>query len=533
MAGTMASPKSQNISENAFFAGYKLAKAARNPSLPSKHSPTAKSFVAPSRSKLSPTAKPFTSTASNYSIASSLSATAPEFVMPQQLPTPPPQDAVPKSKPAQVQRKIVVAGKTGPWPQFAVPNADDNLITADGLDQVALEFDDCVSETGLEDQPAQIVRRTQGEDATNELIDWDGKHWAPVPADWENDRANFTGAFVPNYIREWVQTTPAGKDVLVDTSKEAFIHGKAPVDNDAMIAPLSHPNLAPHPSPLDGDVPTKPATSDIAVMNAQRQAKSIKAAKKNLEANKKAFYQEIENMPPTSAPFAPKVNTYLRPAEEKDAAGIAAVYNANVATSYHLEDHLPVTVEGVQWLIKDAKDKFPFIVAINGSCPKVHGMHNPERVIGFARVEAFEYGMTGAIGRNRSRGAGSCHLHVAPEFRRKLVGYNLMDRLLHMITRSHAYMEGAVWANPGQNKYDESEGCGLWHQLFFKIAMFKGTDPVGQGVKDFLYQKFFFKETARLPSASRSQADPGPARFMDLVFLQREASSAGEFGPYQ
>lgn len=222
---------------------------------------------------------------------------------------------------------------------------------------------------------------------------------------------------------------------------------------------------------------------------------------------------------------------YLRPVEPKDAAGIAAIYNMEIQNSSIPEDQTPVTVEQVLWLIKDAKNSTPFIVAIRGSCPRVHSMHNDEQVIGYARAEPFDFGLAGTtIG--RSRKTAYLHLYVHPQFRRKHVGYNLMDRLLHMISPAHAYMERAVWANPGQKKYAETGGCGHWHQLFFKIPVFKQDDPTFPWIKDFLYGKFFFKEAARLHSAARSSSARGGARFMDLVFLQREASAAAEFEHY-
>lgn len=222
---------------------------------------------------------------------------------------------------------------------------------------------------------------------------------------------------------------------------------------------------------------------------------------------------------------------YLRPIEPKDAAGIAAIYNMEMQVSSMTEDQTPVTVEQVLWFIKDSMKKTPFIVAIRGSCPKIHSMHNDEQVIGYARAEPFDFGLAGAtVG--RSRGTAIINLYVHPNFRRKHVGYSLMDRLLHMLSPAHAYMERAVWANPGQKRYAETGGCGAFHQLFFKFAVFKQDDPTYPWLKDFLYGKFFFKESARLVSAARSSAVKGGARFMDLVFLQREASASAEFEHY-
>lgn len=261
--------------------------------LASKPSPTTVPFTAPqtpppepkrntghSASKLSPTAPPFVTptslgrepvrVVSSSALHSKLSPTAPAFVAPvsarpEQVRAPSPSgpssklspNAAPFTMPAPVapkvlieedtfkpvRRLILVAGNSGPWPQYGAPCTDDNIVTVTGSHQDDLEFDDCVSEAGLENQPRQVVRATQGEDATNQLVDWDGKHWAPAPASWEHDRAEFTGTFIPNYIREWSESVPSGKSVSVDTSNEAFLLGKATVDNDVIIAPLSQPSV--------------------------------------------------------------------------------------------------------------------------------------------------------------------------------------------------------------------------------------------------------------------------------------------------
>lgn len=152
-----------------------------------------------------------------------------------------------------VPRCVFIPGLTGPWPQYGAPSKVENLVTANGQHQDELDFDDCVSEAGLEGLPRQHVRATEGNDATAQLLDWDGMRWAPVPASWEYDRAGFDGAFVPNYIREWVRTVPSGKRVTVNMNNQLFADGRFPIDNDAIIEqeyqPFTNPSkfiFAPH-----------------------------------------------------------------------------------------------------------------------------------------------------------------------------------------------------------------------------------------------------------------------------------------------
>ncbi|KUJ20888.1 uncharacterized protein LY89DRAFT_770041 [Mollisia scopiformis] len=541
MAATVQPRQAQNISEADFFAAYEARNKAKQPtasaSSASKLSPTsglqqAKSLAQSSTSsnsspsKLNPIAAPFQVTSnpeqakrqakSSPSSTSSLSKLSPT--------------ATPFTMNVTASRNILVTGATGPWPQFGVECIDENWVTVSGLDQPELEFDDRVSEAGLEDLPRQIVRATEGNDMTNQLLDWDGKRWAPPPACWENDRAGFDGAFVPNYVREWVQTTPSGEEVTLSTSTDAFIDGKAPVDNDVLISPVSQPDIVQNPNP-DSDLVTKAPTSEAAVLLALNKQKAANNKNKLNKATIKHQNEQLAAFVPGPSPFQPAMEMYLRPAEPKDAAGIAAIYNMAIQSSNIPEDQAPITAEQVAWFITEFKDKLPFIVAVRGACPKVHSTDSLEQVIGYARCEPFDFGMVGATD-GRSRGTGLLHVYVDPQFRRKRVGYNLMDRLLHILSPGHAYMEGAKWVNPTGSKYAETAGCGRWHQLFFKFAVFKDRDDTYEWMKSFLYGKFYFKETARLPSAARSKLASRDAQFMDLVFLQREAMPAGEFEPY-
>lgn len=178
---------------------------------------------------------------------SKLSATAAPFIMPNASITSAVTNATVQETKAKVNasRSILVAGTTGTWPQYGVEYEDENMATINDEQQVELDFDDRVSEAGLEGLPRQHVRATEGNDVTNELLDWDGKRWAPVPASWEYDRAAFDGGFLPNYIREWVQTVPAGKRVTVNINNPLFANGKAPIDNDVLIFPTYQPITTP------------------------------------------------------------------------------------------------------------------------------------------------------------------------------------------------------------------------------------------------------------------------------------------------
>ena len=111
----------------------------------------------------------------------------------------------------------------------------------------------------------EAIRATQGLDASNQLLDWDKKRWAPPPCDWENDRARFDDSFIPDYIREWRADIPCGPSIQVDITADEFLNGKAPVSNDSLINPIEQPGSIPGTS-----------TAKLRILLKQLQANPLK-----------------------------------------------------------------------------------------------------------------------------------------------------------------------------------------------------------------------------------------------------------------
>jgi hypothetical protein len=125
------------------------------------------------------------------------------------------------------------------------------LVTATGFKprEECDSLDGRVSDAGIDpafvDPPKENVRATQAADPTVQLLDWDGKNWAPAPCDWEYDRGKFDDSFIPDYIKEWSPALPCGPSVEVDMTESGFTFGTHPVDNDTLIDPIPHPECLP------------------------------------------------------------------------------------------------------------------------------------------------------------------------------------------------------------------------------------------------------------------------------------------------
>jgi len=138
-------------------------------------------------------------------------------------------------------------------------------------------------------------------------------------------------------------------------------------------------------------------------------------SKKQVVASNLARQVEIRAKQVEHNPFSPTIPIYIRPAMEKDAAGLAAVYNYYVTNSVVPEDQEAVTEADMVAMIQGARDEqLPFIVAIKGGEPPIadaqgrRGVKNYilpqfETVVGFALTEIFNFGFSGKrTGRSRA-----------------------------------------------------------------------------------------------------------------------------------
>lgn len=239
---------------------------------------------------------------------------------------------------------------------------------------------------------------------------------------------------------------------------------------------------------------------------------------------------------------------YMRPAEDKDAAGIAEIYNYYIKHSILTEDQEPVTAEQIKFILGCAKnEKMPLIVAIKGKEPSMtdaqgrFGTSNQpmlpavETVIGFASAERHNYGWWGKS--YRARATCNLQFYVHPQYTRKRVGRSLVDRLLHCLTLGYAYKNEGAWINPRNDPVYNSEGSGMWHQMLINIAVEKSADPkkepeVPYWLRTFLYDKcaFYFKQHFLMKSIARTSPDKGPCHFVDIAVWQCESASEQAWG---
>jgi hypothetical protein len=129
--------------------------------------------------------------------------------------------------------QVSVAGST--------PSADELIEPGFEPRNSSEGYEGKISNAGIvEVNTKENIRASQGEDAKQQLLDWDGKSWLPPPVDWEGDRKAFDNSFMDKYILEdWEPEVPRGPSAAIDTSDEKFGLG-VPIKNLGFASPIEH-----------------------------------------------------------------------------------------------------------------------------------------------------------------------------------------------------------------------------------------------------------------------------------------------------
>ncbi|CAG8949387.1 hypothetical protein HYFRA_00005015 [Hymenoscyphus fraxineus] len=404
------------------------------------------------------------------------------------------------------------------------------------------------------------VRARQGDPPEDELGDWSGG-FQPPPCDWANraqETARMDYSWVPDHIDEWRQYTPSGPEVAIDVNEyaEEFKVGMSIDAINTCFLPTIHiRDTRPDHDNCENEerrlfTAEQNITRETKLMASRPKAPQVPiwrllagrddAAMRAVEEERMANYVSPPN------PNRPRMDMYLRPATVEDAAEIARIYNYYVVKTHIPEDQTPISVTDAAFLIEDAKkQELPFIVAIKGKLPSfgVDVLGRPtkprksmlpacEIVLGCIWVEAYNFGILGQ--RNgRSRRTATLQLYVDPQFTRKKVGFSLLDRMLFTLHPRYGFEDQHAWVNVDGDKMYIHEGYDKpnFHQIVFQLPVLSRNDPNLEGVTEFLKNKFWILEAARMHMFGRTHALNGELiSWLDLVIFTGIVWQAESFG---
>ncbi|KAH9898917.1 hypothetical protein F4778DRAFT_782516 [Xylariomycetidae sp. FL2044] len=188
-------------------------------------------------------------------------------------------------------------------------------------------------------------------------------------------------------------------------------------------------------------------TAANAIEKLQSKLRAAARQEKRLEKARKKREKEIEEMESEVNPDAVLVPCHLRPAEEKDMEGVAAIFNREVKEGYTLMDTQPLSVRNFEFIFRQCMtENIPFVVAIEGWVEGTTG-----KIVGFSFLDVSRRGIMGSMS-TRSSLVAKLNVVVEPEFRHKKIGLSLIDFMLSCTSVAYSPRHGYQWAGPEQKR---------------------------------------------------------------------------------
>ena len=375
------------------------------------------------------------------------------------------------------------------------------------------------------------------EELHHQLVDWDGQ-WQPVPIDWDlrvqfNNRSRKHVAFMNDWITDRVMEA-LKSPFKVDTSSASWISGVSPAsgmrkqwqtypeDYITKRVPLNYgpviwsdiPTLAPN----DPYSHTEERLKQTSLSSAKTFCKQHYAEKKRRMEDRFAHKVEIERFKQYKAErkleLAPKANIYVRPAQLRDIAQIATIYNHYVMKTVHVPERVETEMSEWQDRLRVAdEEKLAFMVAVSKSSkgPGRQRKDNPrggrrgqggfgprhnnvdlssslrqEIIVGFAYAEDY-------MGRKTMyEHTVELQVFVDPKHYRNGIGLTLMDRMMPSLDKFYMSFEGTDFVEDGGNMCYQEGGSREVHKIMMSIAFAYGQESEFQWRKKWLEQVWEF-----------------------------------------
>jgi GNAT superfamily N-acetyltransferase len=253
--------------------------------------------------------------------------------------------------------------------------------------------------------------------------------------------------------------------------------------------------------------------------------------------------------------FVPRIPCFLRPAEKFDMEAVRCIYNWEVEHGMQALDFQPLSVDEFEKILGTAQQLgMPFIVAVRGSArdlglTKGNLAYSPFRqmpfqdkdkrgeILGFGFLSVWQPGLAGS-GIGSSRASAKMNVFVHHEYRRKKIGFSLLDMLLTAASDRFSSQSGYDFVDPDdspvfKNSRDRERqyfrvysSFRVKHQL--RAGGNKKLEEEQKGYdNDLVWAKVLhedmlnFTEIVRLEAVHRSpQGREGPVCWMDEVLFE-------------
>ncbi|KAH6849700.1 hypothetical protein B0I37DRAFT_427362 [Chaetomium sp. MPI-CAGE-AT-0009] len=430
-----------------------------------------------------------------------------------------------------------------------------------------------VSDTGVTAQGAEGT----DEDVRNTIgllprIYASGNSWTIYGArtkSGRNEDETFTEIpYLISFIDAWLEKIPRSPVVTFDQGDHA--HWRCDIDTltGRLLEPIIHPDSTVGIRPEDPQEEWRrqiwSTALSIKKYNQQRNGRSGRDRRRNyprlLEYEGPSTVNEnlavVIDEPVIERPefhrFVPRIPSFLRPAEKYDMEAVRAIYNWEVEHGLQAPDSQPLTVDEFEKILDTTQQLgMPFLVAVRGSARNL-GLtgcntsfsvfkqmpFNEEdmrgEVLGFAFLSVWQHGLGGsALG--SSRATAKINVFVHPHYRRKKIGFSLLDMLLTTVSDCFSSETAYDFVDADNSPvYKKARGRKRQHfklYLSYRVRHRRGNDKLGDEqeagddglawVKKLVEDHLNFTELLRLEAVHRSpKGRDEPVCWLDEVIFE-------------
>jgi L-amino acid N-acyltransferase YncA len=435
-----------------------------------------------------------------------------------------------------------------------------------------------ISDTGIGangGQDAPDVRNTIG---LRHNLRQAGDEW--VQYNWDNpfgrddNEALWESSYLGHFIKHWVAGIPDSPQVSFDQGGAE--HWKCDIDTSrgVFLTPVLYPDSLVNHAEVDVTLEWRRQnwTSTLLMRRHNTNPRGNQRFGNNRRRNPRRdpepelmdedFIVEVQETPlerPEYNRYVPRIPCFLRPAEKFDMEAVRLIYNWEVEHGLQTLDSEPLSVEAFEKLLSTTQELgMPFIVAVRGSArdlgltkgnlafsvfkqiPFTEGKRG--EILGFAFLSPWQPGLAGGLG--SSRASAKLNVFVHPDYRRKKIGFSLLDMLLTTVSDCFSSQTGYDFIDPDDSPVYKNSPTR--ERQYFRLyisymvkhqhrtdhkkleAEQKKYDNDLVWVKKMLEDGLNFTELVRYKAAHRSsKAREGPVYWLDEVVFEHTCM----FGP--
>jgi len=400
---------------------------------------------------------------------------------------------------------------------------------------------------------------------------WTTYNWAN-PTGRDYDETFFSDSYLSEFIKAWVNDCP--DHVLVSFDSAVHEHWRCDIDTvtGSFVEPVVHPESMVNLAEIDPELEWKRQNWSSTLLGRRRCPPPNRYIGQPNRCGRPPSPARIEDPPilderlitkvhervierPDYHRYVPRIPCFLRPAEKSDMEEVTRIYNWEVDHGMQALDSWQLQVEGFEQILRDAQFySMPFIVAVRGSArnlgltagnlvyatfDQVPFDESDKRgeILGFAYLSNWQPGLAGT-GTGSSRSTARINVFVHPDYRRKKIGFSLLDMLLTTLSDCFSTQSAYDFVDPDDSQlYKMSRH--REHQFYHLYISFRVRHKrLTQGdkkleeeqktydddlvwVKNLLEDQLNFTELVRYEAVHRSPEDSkGQSYWMDEIVFE-------------